>query len=360
MKIAYVALHLEGIYLHGGVGVKIHNQIHFWKKFGHEAHLFLLSPDVTSFGDASIVHYSKQGNLFIKENLRSRALVRLIQAVREYQPDVIYLRYGLYTWPLQRLAGIAPVCVEINTNDIEEYKYRGKMLYWINRLTRAQILSRCAGFVPISREIAGLPENIRYHKPTCVIANGIDMDALVPLPPPDNPTPRLAFVGTAGIPWNGEDKLWPLARRFPDLTIDMIGFQAEAFPQDIPKNVVFHGRVKVEAVRDLLGLADVAIGTLALHRKKLNENSPLKVRESLGFGVPTIIAYQDTDLDEQDFDFLLKLPNCEENVSDHAEAMRDFAYRMRGRRVDREVVRPLIDQGHKEQKRLEFFSSHLV
>jgi hypothetical protein len=214
--------------------------------------------------------------------------------------------------------------------------------------------------VPISREIAGLPENIRYHKPTCVIANGIDMDALVPLPPPDNPTPRLAFVGTAGIPWNGEDKLWPLARRFPDLTIDMIGFQAEAFPQDIPKNVVFHGRVKVEAVRDLLGLADVAIGTLALHRKKLNENSPLKVRESLGFGVPTIIAYLDTDLNEQNFDFLLKLPNCEENVSEHADAIRDFTYRMRGRRVDREVVRPLIDQGHKEQNRLEFFSSHMA
>ena len=360
MKIAYVALHLEGIYLFGGVGLKIHNQMHFWKKFGHEAHLFILSPDVASFSNASIYPYSKQGNLLVKENRRSQALVSLIQAVREFRPDVIYLRYGLYTWPLQKLADIAPVFVEINTNDIEEYKYRGKVYYWINRLSRGQILSRSAGLVPISREIGGLPENINYQKPTCVIANGIDMDALVPLPPPNNITPRLAFVGTAGIPWNGEDKLWPLARCFPDLTIDMIGFQADAFPQDIPGNVVFHGRVSVAAVRDLLVLADVAIGTLALHRKKLNENSPLKVRESLGYGVPTIIAYQDTDLEEHNFDFLLKLPNNEENFSDHAEDVRDFAYRMLGRRVDLEAVRPLIDQAHKEQKRLEFFSAHLA
>jgi glycosyltransferase involved in cell wall biosynthesis len=360
VKIAYVALHLEGIYLYGGVGVKIHNQMHFWKKFGHETNFFILSPDVDSFNDASIFPYPKRGNLLGKENLRSQALARLIQAVRDYRPDVIYLRYGLYTWPLQKLAGIAPVFVEINTDDIEEYKYRGRLYYWINRLTRGQILSRCTGLVPISREIANLPENACYHKPACVIANGIDMDALVPLPPPKNPAPRLAFVGTAGIPWNGEDKLWPFARRFPDLTIDMIGFQADAFPQGIPANVVFHGRVSVAEVRFLLGRADVAIGTLALHRKKLNENSPLKVRESLGYGVPTVIAYQDTDLEDQNFDFLLKLPNCETNLADHADEVRDFTYRMCGQRADREAIWPLIDQGHKEQKRLEFFSTHMA
>ena len=42
--------------------------------------------------------------------------------------------------------------------------------------------------------------------------------------------------------------------------------------------------------------------------------------------------------DDLEYDWLLKIPNREDNVLTHAEAIRDFAYRMRGRRVDRAVV----------------------
>jgi hypothetical protein len=358
LRIAYVAIHLETTYVLGGVGRKIQSQMQVWKSMGHEVRLFLHSPDVTSFGDAAIINYSKAGNILKKELARSKALSSLVETVKKYQPDVIYLRYGLFAFPLQRLFEVAPVFVEINTDDVTEYRYRGQFFYWLNRLSRGQILGRCAGLVPISHETANLPQNLRYHKPTCVIANGIDMDALKPIEAPNNPIPRLAYVGTIGIPWNGEDKLWDLASNYSDLTFDMIGFGPQDVPQSLPSNVVLHGRVSVAGVGELLRKADVAIGTLALHRKKLEENSPLKVRESLGYGIPTIIAYLDTDLHGHGFNFLLELPNTEDNIAKNMQIIRDFSYQMRGVRADRQALMPLIDQRVKEEMRLDFFKKN--
>ena len=45
MRIAYVALHLEKKYIYGGVGRKIRTHLRIWQEMGHNARLFLLSPD---------------------------------------------------------------------------------------------------------------------------------------------------------------------------------------------------------------------------------------------------------------------------------------------------------------------------
>jgi hypothetical protein len=91
-----------------------------------------------------------------------------------------------------------------------------------------------------------------------------------------------------------------------------------------------------------------------LHRVGLHEASPLKSRECLAFGLPLILAYKDTDLDVDDLDFLLRIPNTEDNIQTHGQLIRDFAYRMRGKRVERHLIMQ-IDQGTKEAERLDFF-----
>jgi hypothetical protein len=99
----------------------------------------------------------------------------------------------------------------------------------------------------------------------------------------------------------------------------------------------------------------VACGTLALHRNNMEEASTLKVREALAFGVPLIIAYRDTDLEGVAADRILRLPNTPNNVSENIEAIKDFAYRMMGKRVERALIANRIDQCAKEQERLAFF-----
>jgi hypothetical protein len=72
-----------------------------------------------------------------------------------------------------------------------------------------------------------------------------------------------------------------------------------------------------------------------------------------------ILPYLDTDLDDLDCDFLLKIPNKEDNIQTHGEAIHAFAHRMRGVRADRSMLEPRIDSMHKEQKRLKFFEQIL-
>jgi len=270
---------------------------------------------------------------------------------------VIYLRYGLFAYPLQKLFHIAPVVIEINTDDIREYRHRGLFFYLLNRLTRGISLRRAAGFIPISREIAEMAAFTKFGKPARVIPNGFDVRSITPLPAPNNKRPRLAFIGSAGIDWNGVDKLIAFAERAPEIDIDIIGYAREDVPDaHLPENIHFHGFVPVERVVELLGRADAACGTLALHRKQLEENSALKVRESLAYGLPTILAYYDSDISGKDFEFVLEIPNTESNVLEHTEEIKEFIFRMVGKRADRDKIAPLIDQRKKEEARLDFFS----
>jgi hypothetical protein len=284
-------------------------------------------------------------------------LANLIQAVREYKPDLIYLRYGLFCFPLQKIFAIAPVVVELNTLDQQEYQYRGAMYYWINRIGRQIILSRAAGFTSTSEEIAQHPTNIRFDKSTIVISNGIELSNFEVLPPTHNMVPRMVFIGTPGYPWHGVDKIIEFAILKPDIHIDIIGYSRNDLKmEEIPKNVACHGFLQSNEYKKIFTTCDAAIGTLALHRKDMEEASPLKVREYLIHGLPVIIGYRDSDLSNRQYDFVCQIPNTENNILEYSEHVYTFAYHMMGKRVDRNLIAPLIDQSLKEKKRLEFFA----
>ena len=103
---------------------------------------------------------------------------------------------------------------------------------------------------------------------------------------------------------------------------------------------------------------DLAISTLALHRKDMQEACSLKTRECLAYGLPLVLPYRDSDLERLDCDFLLKIPNKEDNIHTHGQAIHDFAYRMRGRRAERAAIAS-IDQVAKEKARIRFFEEIL-
>jgi glycosyltransferase involved in cell wall biosynthesis len=197
-----------------------------------------------------------------------------------------------------------------------------------------------------------------YRKPTSVIANGIDLENFEPLPAPANSTPRLAFIGNPGYPWHGVDKLVELAGLLPDVQLDVIGYEELPGFDELPENLKLHGYLPEAEYKRILAGADAAISSLGLHRIGLEEASPLKSRECLAFGLPLILAYVDTNLHNLETDFLLRIPNKEDNIQSHGQAIRDFAYRMRGRRVDRSLITS-IDQVAKEKERIRFFEEIL-
>ena len=357
MKIAYVTINVDPKIMDGGVGNKIRKQISIWELMGHSTKVFSLTPAPISIPSANLFIFNNAPkvpglNILIRENSRSLGLIRLLSALRKYKPDLIYFRFGLFTFPLQYLFKIAPTVLEVNSNDLDEYRARGNFFYWLNRITRNVIFSRCAGWVFTSYELANLQQNQKYKKQTCIISNGIELDKYKFLLPTNNQTPVLTLVGSPGMNWHGVDKLFYLAQTYSDLEINIIGYQSKDFDKPIPSNMHLHGYLTPEHVRKILTETDVVFGTLALHRKRMNEASPLKVREALSYGIPIILAYQDTDLIDIKSDQILLLPNTEDNVIENAKRIREFAFQAIGKRIDRNSISDRIDQRLKEKKRL--------
>lgn len=360
MRIAYVSLHWPRT-RNGGVGKKIQSQLAAWNAMGHEARLFMhtsLYEPQSDLIEADYFFYRTLGKAKTEIN-RIAAMKRMIEAIRRFHPDLIYLRYSIYVYPAHRLMDIAPVVEEINTNDITQHEGLGGIYSLYNWLTRGIFLRRVRGLVTVSRELAVSSAFASYHKPTRVIANGCKLDDFPQLSPPSNNIPRLVFIGNPGYPWHGVDKLIDLACRFPDIHIEIVGYDTLPGFEPMPDNLTLHGYLSTRQYQQVLADADIAISSLALHRVQLEEASPLKSRECLAFGLPLVVAYIDTDLDETDCDFLLKIPNKEDNIQTHAQSIYDFAHRMRGRRVDREFLKKYIDADQKEATRLSFFEELL-
>jgi glycosyltransferase involved in cell wall biosynthesis len=359
MRIASISLHWPRT-KDSGVGKKLDQQIRLWQADGHEARLFMHTSCYTPLSSlipAEVIPYNSAGKLGTEPN-RIKAARELVASVRKYQPDIIYLRLAMYVYPVHQLTGIAPVVGEINTNDLVQHKELGVVLSLYNRLTRGILLKRVSGLVSVVDELAQDPSYAAYQKPMCVISNGIDLSVFQPLDAPNNEIPRLVFIGTPGYSWHGVDKLVELARKFPDLQIDIVGYDELPKYEPLPPNLTLHGYLGIDSYQKVMAGCDAAISTLALYRKGMQEACPLKTRECLAYGLPMVLPYVDADFKDLDCDFLLKIPNKEDNIQTHGQAIRDFAYRMRGQRVDRSLIAS-IDQGAKEKERIRFFEEIL-
>ena len=361
MRIASVSLHWPRS-LTSGVGKKMQRQISTWRALGHQAEFFshlYLPEDTGTLVEGQRFPYTNlpgPAGLLPTEFSRIHAMKKLIEAVRAYQPDVIYLRWAMYVYPLQRLFRLAPAVVEINTNDIEEHKLLGGVKSTYNLLTRGITLGGASGIVYATRELAEMEDFQRFHKPGLVVSNSIDLNVVTPMPAPHNQRPHLAFIGTPGFAWHGVEKLVYLAQTYPDVIVDVIGYDHIEGIADLPDNLILHGYQVGAACDRILAQADAAIGTLALHRAGLNEASPLKVRDYASRGIPCILPFRDTDLDSLDSDLILRIPNTEDNIQTHAAIIHEFLLRVRGKRFPRNLVENKIDSRIKEQQRLDFMA----
>lgn len=357
MRIAYLTLHRPRPTL-TGVGKKITRQIDCWQANGNTVRLFMHMSVQNSKDDlipAEYFEYPRGAYLLKREITRIRALRKTLDAVKNYRPDMIYFRMAIYILGLEEMHKIAPVVVENITNDIHQHIFVGKFYYYYNLLTRGLILKKMAGLVVNSHELAEAHLHTRYRRPIRVITDGIDLAQFPVLAPPNNPAPRLVFVGSPGNVWHGVDKLIAFAAQNPDLTIDVVGYTPAEIALPLPGNLNALGYLSGDEYLATLARADVAISSLGLHRKQVYESSTLKTMEYLALGIPLVLPYEDTDLKGLECDTILKIPNQEDNVQSQAAGLRDFAFAMRGRRVERGLIAERIDLVAKEKMRLDFF-----
>ncbi len=310
MKLAYLCY--WDLAAGDGVARKVEGQARLWREAGHEVDVVAIRPG--------------------RRREETRAAAAGVEA------DLLYLRYDLFLAPVWRLVRRVPTVVEVNGDDRAEMRLRGFGARAFNEVNRARVLGAARGFVAVTDELArGL------RGPVAVIANGADADAVPSLAAPENERPRAVFAGSPRMAWHGVDRLLELAAAVPEVDFDLVGPE----PGRIPPNVTVHGTLAGEEYWAVLARADVAVGSLAMERAGLREGSPLKVRDYLLAGIPTVIGYDDTD-------FPGELPWY---LAHHAgpDAFRRFVADTRGRRAPRAELEPRLSWRAKEEARLAFF-----
>lgn len=336
MKIAYIAI--WDIFSPSGVTNKINSQMRAMSELGYEVEGFFICPNNTNESHISSKHHVEyEGNskdllsLFFN---RAKAIRKLNKKLIKFQPDYIYYRQSIYFPFLGKILSTAKLFIEINTNELNEYKLI-KENYFVNyvKFTRGFALKRAYKIVCVSKEIAEI-ENQSGYSNTLISGNGINVDEIPfyaqPIPMEESHSGKitLGFAGSPNQPWHGIDKILKLAKLFYEksnlnLLCIIIGSESYACEQVTP-NVRFMGYLDGESLEKAFKSLDIAISTSALHRNGMNEASPLKTRHYLSRGIPTIIPYYDTDCSIINHDFTLNLPNTENNLFDNFNLIHDF------------------------------------
>ncbi|MBW8350263.1 glycosyltransferase [Bacillus sp. IITD106] len=353
MKIAYIA-QIE-ISKENGVLKKVADQVEIWSKEGNEVKLFVLAKEQNIWEGLNNINLEvfELGNF----GARLNSFQKLVDKIEEWNPDLVYLRFMFYLPPLKKLLKNFRVVVELNTDDIKEFKITlSKLKYYYHIFTRKFIFKYSSGVICVTNEIARTVSC--YNKPTLVIGNGINLSQFCrSMKIKENrEDTNIVFIGTNNNPWHGIERIKLIADRLPEINFYIIGYDKEGFSKkEYPENMLFLGFQNKDNYERHILAADVAIGSMALYKLEMNEACPLKVREYLAYGIPTIIGYKDTDFMEGT-PFLLELNNEPGITQDDVNKIKDFIGKWKYNEVGKEEIKHL-DINYKERKRLAFFNS---
>jgi hypothetical protein len=263
-----------------------------WRRLGLDVETFVV-------GNGGRNQRGPLANLF--QDLRTTA--ELTRGLRTYEPDLICTRW-LTPVPGQvaRLRRIAPVVFEIHSNDVGEVA-DGRPLHTLYTKTfRGRELAGGSGACFVTKELEGLQEFRTVPGPrgsfgngTCLVQRTLTADRTVPAQPPKR------IIGmSVGHPhdWSGLDRFSRLADALPQLDWVVVCPQSAMteVAAAVSRAVVVRGTQSPDEYYDEVRSWTVAIGTMALERKGLSSATPLKVRDYVGLGVPTVLPYWDDDL----------------------------------------------------------------
>ncbi len=350
-----------------GIGRKVSDQIRMWAASGVDARI-LVFVDVPGQEMDAIRGW--------KLNLASNSspfLVRKAQRVFQFlkgalitvlwRPDVIYTRAGVSFWgsSMWKWSGAKRV-IELNTTlegelvSLQKTGHINEREQDLRREDWNQTMQKADAYVSVSDEIDRQNKQWMADKPATVVCNSIDFSkhSKVIRKNQQNKLPKLVFVGAAEYDWNGVDKLMYLASK----TVGILEFVLIGVKPDKThsENVTIYPFLEKEKLPEILASCDVGVATLALHRKELEEASPLKVREYAALGLPMIIAYNETAFKGVDTpEWVLRIPNKEKSVEIFHSDIIAFSKKWKGRCIAPVETSPFFHAGIVEQKRVQFF-----
>lgn len=168
-----------------------------------------------------------------------------------------------------------------------------------------RMLSYCRGMISVTDEIAEVEAaRIGLDIPSITIPNGIGVDNVkqTGFRPFDGKKLDLIFITSSLLPWNGIERLIPSLNSYKgnvDIKLHVVGdvdrrdfFRLYGYCDRIK----FHGLMNRSDLDPMMGEMNLAVGTMALYKKRMHQACSLKTREYVARGIPFIIAYDEPDL----------------------------------------------------------------
>ncbi len=217
-------------------------------------------------------------------------LIPALRHAASWRPQVINVHFavptGVLAWIIRQTTGI-PYVLSAQLGDVPggvpvqtDHLFR-----WLKPFTVPIWRDAAAVTVP-SDEVAELVQRA-YGLPAHVIPNGVELEALNPLPPQVHTPIRLVFVGRFSPQKNLIFLLEVLEKlRDLDWRLDLVGdgplrgeLEDLTRRQDLASRVQFHGWVTPEAATDIMRHSDMLV------LPSLSEGLPLVGLQALGLGL---------------------------------------------------------------------------
>lgn len=337
-----------------GVERKIGSQLSVWKHAGHDVKTVIIGKHVGI--DQNLLNNPDLDFWYVPSATWLQHLF-LDKLIKQLYFLIAYFKYLFspfdFVYYRQSTLSLAPLfsirrnlVIDVNSIDVEAKDGIKLLIEPISKLYRLILFKRAKAIFFITYELKkyykekyGLEENL-----CCVIGNGYAnsqfseevMQSYYRFKvSKTRGKPCLLFVGSGGDEhyWHGYDKFINIVSYFPEYDFLLVGEVGNQFDQYTNLQVI--NRMDTKDMPDIFFKADIGVGTLALHRKNMNEASPLKVAEYVFWGLPVITAYVDINLQGKEFN--LELPNIEDNITKATlEQIRIF--------VDRNANKILSDQ----------------
>lgn len=345
-KISYIISSNNASY--SGVWKKILDQVTFWRLYGYEVQLFILTDKKSRDywlridNNAIILFGSNKISNLIKK-------WKLISLAFSSTSSIVYLRDS---FPTIVPKSTTPVVLEVQSRVGQELRSRSKANHILFRLFGKYIYANVAGAVYVTNELMNLNEfNLKNNVPQTAIGNGIDFARVEPLPIRDEVRKALFFLGSPNQAWHGISEIIEFASLNPEIDIHIVGDSG----LNPPSNVKFYGTLTPSEYFPIAAKCIAGIGSLNLKSKQMSEACPLKVREYLALGLPVILKYQDTDFPDP-VPYVLQLPSDGRRLKDFSKEINSFLLRWDDSRVLRSEITHL-DAAGKEKTRLEFLEA---
>lgn len=228
-------------------------------------------------------------------------------------------------------------------------KQLGKAFAWFDAQFTRRAIGQSAGIIGVTDELVE-HELHRLGRPSAkhtVYPNGIFVtDWEVPIVDQREGALKILFVASRFFEWNGLEKLLDSIANTPTqnrwelhLVGQVMPHQAALIDEhDFADRIFVHGVLDKHAIASLMSSMDLSLGAFALNMVGIRTACTLKVRESLGAGLPVYAGHSDVGVND--------IPECyTEGPSDWSKILAKAAdSRNRTKEDIRRAARQRIDK----------------